>query len=404
MYVYIIHMQNTYMNVNTNHPIIYNSQNYYLYRKYISIHSQDRDTTKYPNSSAFEIELPQDYLNVHSLTIFNWSFPANYDTFSSLRNNTTMTFQINKPYNPSQSIPLQSAVYEALSSNINNNYTVEITRGTYTYPQMVTELTNKFNYAVTKYIIEYFQTNGYEALIPNYFYNEFVITYNDVKKNIWFGNKSSGFILTNSTQILDNKNRLKADCRYGGNTLPDDSNYGLPIYLGLNSLDETSNPVDNLNDIRFYYETENDGYWIQPNPLTDSTVYFVEAPNKANLLFNNYFYMELAGYNCIDETSPYNFSKFTIVTNQTNGVVDASFMKFAIESPPVSQWFNSNYTTNFPYKYFNPPAERIRKLSVRLRYHDGTLVDFGKFNYSFTLEMSLLSAQINKKVNLIHEY
>lgn len=397
-------MQNTYMNVNTNHPIIYNSQNYYLYRKYVSIHSQDRDTTKYPNSSTFEIELPQDYLNVHSLTIFNWTFPANYDTFSSLRNNTTMTFQINNPYNPSQSIPLQSAVYEALFSNINNNYTVEITRGTYTYPQMVTELTNKFNYAVTKYIIEYFQTNGYDSLIPNYFYNEFVITYNDVKKNIWFGNKSSGFILTNSTQILDNKNRLKADCRYGGNTLPDDSNYGLPIYLGLNSFDESSNPVDNLNDIRFYYQTENDGYWIQPNPLTGSTVYFVEAPNKANLLFNNYFYMELAGYNCIDETSPYNFSKFTIVTNQTNGVVDASFMKFAIQSQPVSQWFNSNYTTNFPYKYFNPPAERIRKLSVRLRYHDGTLVDFGKFNYSFTLEMSLLSAQINKKVNLIHEY
>ena len=54
-------------NVNTNHPIIPNSQEYTIYKQYVSIHSEDRDIKKYPSSSMFEIELPQDYLNISSV-------------------------------------------------------------------------------------------------------------------------------------------------------------------------------------------------------------------------------------------------------------------------------------------------------------------------------------------------
>ena len=32
-----------FFNTNTNHPIIQNSQQYIFYRKYVSIHSEDRD-------------------------------------------------------------------------------------------------------------------------------------------------------------------------------------------------------------------------------------------------------------------------------------------------------------------------------------------------------------------------
>ena len=35
-------------NVNNNHPLITNSQDYALIRKYVSIHSDDRDFLKYP--------------------------------------------------------------------------------------------------------------------------------------------------------------------------------------------------------------------------------------------------------------------------------------------------------------------------------------------------------------------
>ena len=46
---------NNIYNVSTNHPLIPNSNEYIYYKKYVSIHSEDRDCLKYPVSSVFEI-------------------------------------------------------------------------------------------------------------------------------------------------------------------------------------------------------------------------------------------------------------------------------------------------------------------------------------------------------------
>ena len=46
--------------VNQTHPLIPNSQNYTYYKKFVSIHSEDRDYIKHPNSASFEIELHED--------------------------------------------------------------------------------------------------------------------------------------------------------------------------------------------------------------------------------------------------------------------------------------------------------------------------------------------------------
>ena len=78
-------------NTSSTHPLIPNAQDYMLYKKFISIHSEDRDTIKYPLSTEFEIELPQDYCNVQSVRLSKWTFPANYNTFSLLQNNTLFT-------------------------------------------------------------------------------------------------------------------------------------------------------------------------------------------------------------------------------------------------------------------------------------------------------------------------
>ena len=101
-------------------------------------------------------------------------------------------------------------------------------------------------------------------------------------------------------------------------------------------------------------------------------------------------YMEIDGLNCIEETSPYNVSPFTLTTNKTNGIVNSAFAKIAIPTTPMSQWFDRDA---HPYKLYLPPAERIRKLKIKIRYHNGQLVNFGVFNYSFVLEFSLYSSQ-----------
>jgi hypothetical protein len=108
--------------------------------------------------------------------------------------------------------------------------------------------------------------------------------------------------------------------------------------------------------------------------------------------------MEIEGQNCIDETSPYNLSPFTLRTNITNGVVNSAFAKMPIPTTPISQWFDRD---SLPYKYYYPPAERMRKFRIKIRYHNGRLVDFGVFNYSFVIEFTLQLPQILRSSNTI---
>jgi hypothetical protein len=420
-------------NVNTNHPIIQNSQEYMFYKKYVSIHSEDRDALKYPNSSEFEIEFPEDLVNVASLRLASWTFPANYNTFSPLNSNITMTFKINEPYNTNSNNVddlLLQKIFEFLYENKNNNYEFQIQEGFYNPQQMVIELTNKFNYTVTIAIKKYFTSQSvnpnidtalqaeYLAALASFTanggYQNFVIVYNTVSQKIWFGNICDKFILTNETQFLRNIANDNLLCA-GRSQLPDYSSWGLPGNLGLSRCDTIStNGEDSLeiNDLtiydtilvpRFYFGDVypgDDGYWLLPNftVFPNSTVFWVECVYKINLMGPAYMYLEIEGHNCIDETMPYNVSKFTLKTNETNGIVNSSFAKIAIPTTPISQWFDRD---SFPYKYYYPPAERMRKFKFKIRYHNGQLVNFGVFNYSFVIEFTLQMSQLLRSANLM---
>ena len=80
----------TYSNTFQPHPLQQNSQDYFPYKQYVSIHSEDRDILAYPNSSEFEIELPEDINNISTMKLSDWSLPANYDTFSVVNKNITI--------------------------------------------------------------------------------------------------------------------------------------------------------------------------------------------------------------------------------------------------------------------------------------------------------------------------
>lgn len=400
-------------NVNTSHPLIPNSQEYIYYKKFISIHSEDRDVVKYPNSSEFEIELPEDYLNVVSLRLINWTFPANYNTFSAVNGNITLAFNITDPYNPAAFDLLDEynyRIYEALFMTQSDIYYFIIEEGFYNPIQMVTELTNKFNFAVTKRITNYFTEKGWTDTLnqfnSNGGYTRFVVVYNNVTSKIWFGNSADGFTIVNEIGILSSlysDNLCAADKRH----VPDSSNWGLPSFLGLprcNTTAVSSSSLVNVSDYqtyngiivpRFYYgdvTPGDNGFWLLPNlDLSGSEVYWVEAAYKINLMGEAYMYMEIMGQNCIDETQPFNISSFTLTTNQTNSIVNSSFAKLGIPSTPLSQWFDRD---SIPYKLYLPPAERMRKFKFKIRYHNGQLVDFGLFNYSFMLEFTLLVPQI----------
>lgn len=404
-------------NVNTNHPLIQSSQEYLYVKKYVSIHSEDRDLAKFPNASEFEIELPEDYLNVAGIKLVQWSFPSNYNTFSALNGNVTLSFTIDNPYNPgenSYSNDFAENVFQGLYMTKNQPYEIIIEEGFYNPNQMTTELQNKFNDVVTKRLLSYFNqqgwTNSAQTLIDNGGYNRFVIVYNSVSSKLWFGNQADSFTILNETGIVTNI--MSNDfCSTQKFQVPDSSNYGLSGYLGLprcntSSINSANVPnIVNYNNItvpRFFYGDVNpgdNGYWLQP--VTDypgCNVYWIEATYKLNIFGEAYFYMELSGQNCIDETQPWNASRFTLTTNQTQGIVNSSFAKIAVPCTPLSQWFDRD---SLPTKWYLPPAERIRRFRVKIRYHNGKLVDFGVFNYSFMLELTIMSPQILRVSNNI---
>ena len=111
----------------------------------------------------------------------------------------------------------------------------------------------------------------------------------------------------------------------------------------------------------------------------------------------SYFYMEISGLNYIDETEPFNVSEFTLHTNQTNGIVNSAFAKIPIAATPIQQYYDREM---MPYKWFNPVAERIRRLKIKFRYHNGQVVDFSTFDFSFTLEFSLLNPQNDRNYSI----
>lgn len=403
-------------NTNTSHPLIQSSQEYMYYNKYISIHSEDRNIIKYPNPAEFEFEVPEDLLNVSALRLVNWCFPKNNNIFSNLNNNVTMSFSINNPYNPNinsvRNILLQKT-FEYLFTTQTQTYQIVIENGIYTPQEMVTELTNQFNIAVTNNLIEYFTTKSltdstYQIALDDLNaaggYTNFVIVYNKVSQKIWFGNICDGFILENELQLSNSTSGNLPHCNTKGQ-LPDFSDWGLPSNLGLtrcnNSSDSTmssANIVMYKGNIvpRFFYgdvEPGDNGYWLLPNPiLPNSQVQWVECFNKVNLLGPCYIYMELHGQNCIDETSPFNMSYYTLRNSDNNGIVNSAFAKIPIRNNSCSQSINSR--DFLPYKFYYPPAERMRKFIVKFRYHNGQLVDFEDFNFSFTIEFTLQMPQM----------
>jgi hypothetical protein len=407
-----------------NHPLIPNSNQYFYERRYLSVHSEDRDFSKYPNSAEFEITMPQEYLNVVSVRLASWAFPSNYSVFSTIGTyNVKMTFKMTNLYNPGEygvSSPLLEGIFAALYNNIDKQYVITIESGFYNPDQMATELTNRFNEAVTNVINDFFDANPVTyATAKSLFlgYDRFKVVYNSVSIKLWFGNTTDQFVLTNEASAILTNTLGQALCtkKYA---LPDFYSWGLPGYLGFarcsayaysvaeykETVNDSKFPMDidvDRSVPRFYYGdavpgSGDNGFWLLPG-APNATVYFLEAPYKINFMGPDHIYMEIDGMNCIDETVPWNLSEYTAHNNQTNGIVNSSFAKIPVPSTPLSQWFDRD---SISYKYWNPPAERISKIKVKFRYHNGQLVSFGQFNYTFMLEFNILNPQHERSYSI----
>ena len=112
--------------LNQTHPLIPREQNYVLERKIISIHSNDRDISKWPKANNFEIDLPEDITNVQSMRLVEITMPNSHYVFTNAYQNTKFTFNFSNG-------SLGSPYY----------LTITIDEGSYTTDQLAQEIATK---------------------------------------------------------------------------------------------------------------------------------------------------------------------------------------------------------------------------------------------------------------------
>ena len=81
-------------------------------------------------------------------------------------------------------------------------------------------------------------------------------------------------------------------------------------------------------------------------------------------------------------------------TNVNNGIINSYFAKIPIIKSDYNQSFSGKFNYNESLSYYQPPIERISKFKFKFRYHDGRLVDFQNYNFSFDLEINQIRNEI----------
>jgi hypothetical protein len=337
------------MNTNTTHPLIPNSQEYILFKKYFSLHSEDIDTSKY-TTNCFEIELPQDYFNVLSARLSDINLPPNIFNFSQALGNTTFYFDISLN---GMNVSLSTSITDGQYSNGNDLFSYVITG---------------MNSAVNTYIGE---TN----------YNNFSYsTVNNIStiKNTTDKYPTSSFTLINKSASSTNF-PIPNNCT---NVLGCNTGY-LPSTTGT-----------------LYYAMGYTGS-LTPSVLSNDTTYYsASATNLQSFDTYTYIYMEIEGLNNIDELVPYGQNQYTRTNSGNSGIVNSAFAKIPFNNQDILS-LGPYVRIIYPnYYYFNPPAERIRKLKIKFRFHNNVLVNFNGGSYTFLLEFTLYDNQQLRKYNL----
>lgn len=365
----------------------YNSDenNLILERKLISIHSEDRDINHYPFSNNFEIKLPDTYTNVHSMRLIDISLPINYYTFTNEYQNTKFNFSII----PGDS-DISNVYYNVLNDLSNTKYSIEITNGFYEPVELERELLCKMNGSVT---------TGIKDICSNFFdsiqdaeYSKFNVHYNKITQKLEFGNRQDNFVLNFNDKItynLTNYNQPIVWEQY--------IKWGLPSYLGFDK--KIYHAKGDSEPIYFDYLGSNTHWlntpwlntpWLQKD-INASNLYHLTAPNIINITGEKTIYMEIDNYNSYDELIPY--YNFNIKNN-------SAFAKIPVSNLPHGNLFDSKNGFLNNIVIFDPPQEKIQKLKVRFRYHDGRLVDFNNNTFDFSIEFNTLKKELRRISNI----
>lgn len=401
-------------NVNTSRPLIPRQQNYVLDRKLVTIHSDDRDIKKWPFSNHFEVELPAIMENVESMRLVSINLPVNAPQFKNDYQNTKIQFRII----PKDSTSDYFTILQNKDSLPNRYYQITIQEGFYCPEELAFEIQQRMNQVVTDYIADV-----YIGTAPAPVYDKARCYWDRVGLRFWFGNTIDSFTLN-----FDRRQDYTLNNCQQPNVWDQTNRWGLPSYIGFDKESYEADPSEDLNGdavpINFFYLGPNSA-WMTPKSAA-LPVYYVQSPKAPFLTTDVSVYMECDKYNSMDELKPYvkasnadpnngndtsrlfnsrctvgsRAAKCVPAQYDYNGYVNSVFAKIPLQTTPLGAMQDSRNGFLQNVTAFDVPEEKISKIKVKFRYHDGRLVDFDDVPFDFTIEFNQLKNEIMRTYNV----
>ncbi len=399
------------------------------YSNYISFDSEDRDTTKYPKSNAWGIQLPENYKNIKSIGLYDsaisykniYTIHHNYQnnafiitkkssestiTFNQFNTDTTITknnklLNIQRPLTPYLTISQNNDCW-VTNDICNTNTCAQIAKNEQDWAlkrarnnSIVKDPNNKNihypyypDYTKSVYYSDFSTTtfahsnnsDQYMIVIPN---GNYTITELQAQLNQNFNIVSGGIDieahinpLTNSLYFKCNGDEYTFDFdikiiypECNQNLVFDYNSYwGLGYHLGFNKKQYTVSTYD--SNIQNIYTTG-----IESADLSDKL--YILPENSVRLSTPTVIYMEIDKYNSIYE--------FKNKHNKITGQANSAFAKIFIGTDVDFNGNNINgieYTTVSKHKLF----DRISNFNFKFRFHNNILVEFID-NFNFTLKL-----------------
>jgi hypothetical protein len=197
--------------------------------------------------------------------------------------------------------------------------------------------------------------------------------------------------------------------------------YGLPAYLGFKNVLATSSLCKNKYDLTLLntppptgldallkmYPTVTQPLFMQnyveygestssgPNYVS---VHYIKPFNTFTLIKNTSIFIDIATMNGVDTTRPFTNNDFTKITNQGNGSVNSFLGRVTLIPSSINFSLSTNGGEDQPIVNFNPPLERVTRFKISIRYHDGSLVDFGFHEWMIALQLESYLPSQNVKL------
>jgi hypothetical protein len=307
-----------------NEHMVIEQQKESLEYKMVSINSALRDTSKWPNASEFEIELPESIKDIESMQLYSWNMNYYINNISTWYQNTKFTLIMN-------------SINGGANPLVGVDTIISIPEGYYTYGDFYNIITNTMNKTIENIIGASY--NSFNIILDQVT-NQAVIYNLKLASNI-----SDGFQLIFSKSEEYSKNKYQPINMYNLNYY-----WGLGYYLGFDKEDYTST-LQNLN-INY-----NNG--IQEIGMCN----YIISPNISTPYLDNIIHLEIDGFNNIDKINKVNsfMAKLPIGVGTQNdtGGFETSVVKY----------------------------ERLSKLKIRLCFYNNVTLYMSKNqNWDFTLQ------------------